>query len=123
EYRLDRREVACRGHDDAAGTHHRLGDHGGYRIRTLALDQVAQGLHHACGEFFFALAVLAEAVVVWAVGVEHAVDRQIPTDVVVRQARQRGRHDGHAVIGLGARDDLLLVRLAARIVEVPGQLD
>ena len=93
EHVLDRRIVALRRDDDAAGAHHRLGDEGGDRVRALALDQVAQRLHHARQELGLALAVLAEAVVMRAVGVQHAVDRQVPADVVVGQAGQRRRHD------------------------------
>ena len=40
-----------------------------------------------------------------------------------RQARQAARGDGDAVIGALAGDDLLLLRPAERVVEIPDQLD
>ena len=53
---------------------------------------------------------LREAVMMRAARVQHARDRQVEVEVIVRQAGERGGRDGHAVIGLHAADDLLLVR-------------
>jgi hypothetical protein len=62
-------------------------------------------------------------VVVRAVDVQHAVQRQIEVAVVGHQSAQAGRGDGHAVVRALARDDLLLARLADGVVVVPDQLD
>ena len=109
EDRLDRREVGLRRHDDAARAHHRLGDHRRDRVGSLALDQVLQRLRQARDEVRLALALGAEAVVMRAIGMQDAVDRQVEAVVVAGKAGQRGGHDGDAVIGLDARDDLLLL--------------
>ena len=53
-------------------------------------------------EVLLALAGSAEAIVMRAGGVQDAGDRQVEVDVVVRQAGQRGRGDGDAVIALAA---------------------
>jgi hypothetical protein len=54
--------------------------------------------------------------------VQHARDRQVEIDVVVRQTGERCRCDRHAMIGALAADDLLLVRAAERVVHVPDEL-
>ncbi len=56
-------------------------------------------------------------------GVHDPVDGQVEMLVVVGQAGERGRDDGDAVVALHPADDLLLLRLAAGVVIVPGQLD
>src|SRR3546814_10783932 len=72
--------------------------------------------------FFLALAVLAEAVIVRAVGVQDAGHRQVEGLVHVRQAGQARRGQRRTVIALGPRDDLLLLRPPERVVVVPDQL-
>ena len=47
-----------------------------------------------------------------AIGVNDAVKRQVKLQMRVRQAGQRRRHHGDAVIGFDARNDLLLFRAA-----------
>ena len=123
QHRLDGRIVALGRYDDAARAHHRLGDHGRDRVGPFALDERAQALHHPRNEFGLALALMAETVVMRAVGMQHARKRQVEAVVVGRQAGQRGRHERHAMIGLLTRDDLLLLGPAQRIVHVPGKLD
>ena len=83
-------EIGLRRHDHAARAHHRLGDEGRDRVRPFALDQRFELGGEARGEILLALAVLREAIVMRAAGVQDAGDRQVEIDVVVRQAGQRG---------------------------------
>ncbi|MNE01922.1 hypothetical protein D3C80_943770 [compost metagenome] len=53
---------------------------------------------------------------------QHAVQRQIEAFMVARQAGDRGRGDGHAMITLDAANDLLLVLLAQRVRAIPDHL-
>src|SRR4026208_1342274 len=66
---------------------------------------------------------LGKAVVMRAGGVEDVPDRQVEVGMDGRQAGQRARGDGYAVIALDPRDDLLLLMAATGVVVVPGQLD
>ena len=75
------------------------------------------------GELLLALAVLGEAVMVRAGGVQDVGDRQVEVGVVRGQAGERGRGDRDAVIASQARDDLLLLRPPERVVHVPDELD
>ena len=88
-----------------------------------AEDQLLQALGAAGRELLLGLARLAEAVVVRAVGVQDAGDRQVEILVDGRQAGQRSGRDGDAVIGLHARDELLLLRPAEAVVQVAHHLD
>ena len=71
--------------------HHRLGDEGGDRVRSLGLDHLVQALGQAGRELLLALARLGEAVMVRAVRVQDACDRQVERAVHVRQAAEAGR--------------------------------
>src|SRR4051795_6835573 len=66
---------------------------------------------------------MSAAVMVRTGCVQDARDRQIEIDLVAGQTGERGRRNGHAMIGLLPADDLLLARPAERIVHVPDQLD
>ena len=68
-----------------------------------SLDQLPRARSaQARGELLLALAGRAEAVVVRAVGMQDAGDRQIEVAMVVRQAGQAGGGHGDAVIALDA---------------------
>ena len=90
-HRHDLLEIGLRRHDHAARAHHRLGDEGRDRVRPLAHDQLLELGGKPRRELLLALAVLREAVVMRAAGVQDAGDRQVEIAVVVRQAGERGR--------------------------------
>ena len=121
--RLDRLEIAAGRYQHSAGAHHWFGDHRGNRITTFALNRCFQRSRDAGHKRLFALTFLPIAVVVWAIGVNDAVKRQVKFQMGIGQAGQRRRHHGDAVIGFDARNDLLLFRAAKRVVVIPGQLD
>ena len=123
EHGLDLLEIGRWGDDHAARAHHRLGDEGRDRVGSLLEDQPLQIVGQTGREVLLGLAGPREAVVVGAVGMEDALDRQVEVLVVGREPGQAGRGDGDAVVGLVPADDLLLVGPAARIVVVPDQLD
>ena len=85
--RLHAIEVGRRRHDHAAGAHHRLGEERGDRIGTLAQDQLLEVRGEPRGERLLALARLRAAVIVRAVGVQDARDRQVE----IGRARRRAR--------------------------------
>ena len=87
QHRLDLLEIGLGRHDHAARAHHRLGDHGRDRVRPLLAGSALELLGAARGELLLGLAVLAEAVVVRAVGVQDAGDRQVEVAVVVAAGR------------------------------------
>ena len=117
------RPVAFRRHDHAARAHDGLADHGGDGVGAFPLDRVGERCHETVAELGLAFSFVAEAVVMRAVGVDDALEGQVELAVVVGQAGERGGHHGHPVVGLHARDDLLLARAPPRVVDVPGQLD
>jgi hypothetical protein len=110
-------------HDNAAGAHHRLGDEGRHRVRAFLDDHRVEFGGEPARERLLALAVVGVAVMVRAAGVQKARQRQVEVAMIAGEAGERGRGDGDAVIGLDAADDLLLVRPAERIVEIPDKLD
>ena len=71
-HRHDFLEVGLRRHDDAAGAHDRLGDEGRNRFRVLPHDQRFELIGEPRGELFLGLAILGEAVMVRAAGMEEA---------------------------------------------------
>ena len=121
--RHDLLEVGVRRHDDATRPHHRLGDERRNRVRAFLDDQRVELGGKPRGEVFLALAVLGEAIVMRTAGVQKARQRQIEIAVVGGDAGQRSRGDGDAMIRLHAADDLLFLRPAKRVVEVPDELD
>ncbi len=122
EDRLDFVEIGRRRNDHAAGTHDRLGDEGGDRLGILAQDQLLEILGEPGRKRLLAFARMGEAVMMRAVGVDDAGDRQIEIALVCGKAGQACRGDGDAVIGFHPRNDLLLLRPAERVVVVPDQL-
>ncbi len=54
---------------------------------------------------------------------QKARQRNVEVAMIAREPGQRSGGDGDTVIGLQAADDLFLLRLAARVVEVPEKLD
>ena len=116
-------KVPLRRYDHAAGAHHRLGDEGGNRVRVLFANEILELVRQSPREFRFGLARMRQAVMVRASRVQNSRDRQIEIAVIVRQSRERGRCNGHTVIGIAAADDLLFARPAERIVHVPDELD
>src|SRR5262249_38258105 len=75
--RHDLFEIASRRHDHTTGSHDRLGDKGGYGLRTFLYDQrVKFGGEPGC-KLLFALAFLREAVVMRAAGVQKTRKREI----------------------------------------------
>ena len=121
--RLHLLEVRLRRHDHAPGTHHRFGDEGRDRIGAFLFDHRLELAREPRGELFLGLAVPGVTVVVGAIRVQDTRDRQVEISVKDRQAGQAPGRDGDAVIRPHPRDDLLLLRLAARIVVVPRELD
>ena len=121
--RLDLVEICGRRQQHAARAHDRLGDEGRDRLRPFLLDQRLQARGHAAGELLLALAGLAEAVVVGAVGMDDVGDRQVEILVDRRQPGHRSGRHRDAVIAADPADDLLLLRPAQRIVHVPHHLD
>jgi hypothetical protein len=94
------------------------------RLRTFLDDQRIEFVGEPRGEFLLALAVLREAVMVRAAGVQEARQAgHVEVAMVAGNAGERSGGDGDAVIGLHAADDLFLLRQAARIVEIPDELD
>ena len=74
-------------------------------------------------ERLLALARLRAAIIVRAIGVQDALDRKI--EIVVREGKpgQTGGGNRHAVVGALSRNDLLLLRPAECVIDVPRQLD
>jgi len=122
EHLLHAVEMGLGRHDHAASPHHGLGDEGRDGVRPLALDQGIEIGGEPRGEVLLALARQREAVMMRAVGVQEAVDRNIEIEMIVGKPREARRGDGDAVIGFDARDDLLLLRQPPRIVVIPGEL-
>ena len=102
QHRLDLGEIGARRHEHAAGAHHRLGDEGGHGVGPFALDQRVELFGEPGREGLLALAGLGEPVMMRAVGVQDAGDRQIEIAVIVGRPGEAGAGDGDAVIGLGA---------------------
>ncbi|MNE09998.1 hypothetical protein D3C80_1026930 [compost metagenome] len=120
---LDLGPISARRHDDAAGAHQRLADEGGDGLRALGEDGLLQLGGQAVGELLLALARQRVAVVVRAADVQEARQRQAEAAVVGRQAGEAGAGHGDAVVGVGAGDELVLLRLAEGVVAEPHQLD
>ena len=99
QHLLDLREIARRRHDHAARAHHRLGDEGGDGVGILALDQrvevVGQPRRRNPPRSRPAARV---AVVMRAVGVADAGDRQVEIEMVGGSPVRLARRDGDAVI-------------------------
>src|SRR5262249_18777485 len=75
--RHDLLEIASRRHDHAAGSHDRLGDEGGYGLRAFLYDQLVKlGGEPGC-KLLFLFALLCEAVVMRAAGVQKTGEREI----------------------------------------------
>ena len=123
EDRLHLLEIALGRHDHAAGAHDRLGDEGGAGLRPFLLDQRFELVRKACRKGFLALARLALAEVMRAGGVDRALDRDVERLVIERNAGEAAGRHADAVIGAHARDDLLLLRLAAQVVVVAHELE
>ena len=124
EDRLHLLEIGLGRHDAAAAAHHGLGEEGRDGLRPLRHDQLFQVGGEPRGVVLLALARLAVAVEVRAVGLEEeVVDRQVEVRVHLRDAGDAGGAAGHAVEAHEAGDDLLLLRLADGVVVVPGELD
>ena len=123
QHRLHLLEIGLGRNEHAAGAHHRLGDEGGNRLRPFGFDQRLEASGETGGILLLALTGLGILAVVRAVGVEDACHRQVEVGVEHGEARQAGSGDGGAVIGVLARDDLLLLRAPHRVVVVPGDLD
>jgi hypothetical protein len=115
--------IGLRRHNHAAGAHHRLGNESGDGVGAFLDDQRVKLGGKPRGKIFLALAVLGKTVMMRAAGVEEAGQRQVEVAMVGRQSGQRSGNDGNAVIALDAADDLLLVRPAERIVEIPDELN
>ena len=121
--RLHAVEVSRGRHDHAAGAHHRLGEERGDRIGSFAQDQLLEIRGEPRGERLLALTRLRAAIVVRAVGVQDARDRQVEIGVGEGEPGEASAGDGDTVVRALPRDDLLLLRSAQRIVDVPGELD
>src|SRR6516164_5242425 len=75
--RHDLLEIASRRHDHATGSHDRLSDEGGYGLRAFLHDHLVEfGGEPGC-KFLFALALLPEAVVMRAAGVQETGEREV----------------------------------------------
>ena len=121
--RLDTIEVGGGRHDHPARPHHGLGEKCGDGVGIFAQDQLLQIASEPGRESFLALARLRTAVVMRAVSVQDARDRQI--EILMRKGEAgetRGR-DRHAVVCPLPRNDLLLARATQRVVDVPRELD
>ena len=117
-HRLGAGVVAGRGHDHPAAAHDRLGDEAGHVLRPQLQDLVLEVGDLLVAEVVHAHAVRA-AVGVGRRDVVHQVGREIEAVMVELHPGHGHREVGRAVIGVDARDDLLLRPLAEPVeVEV-----
>jgi len=93
------------------------------RFRTLPDDQRFEVVGESRGELLLGLAILGETVKVRTAGVQEARQGKVEIAMIAGKPGERGGGDGDAVIGLDAADDLFLLRPAARVVEIPNELD
>ena len=80
-------EIGRRRHDHAARPHHRLDEERRDRVRPLLLDQLVELGGEPRREILLALAVVREAIVMRAAGVQDAGDRHVEIGLVDRQRR------------------------------------
>ena len=114
--------VAVLRHEAAARVLHRLEDHGRHRLRALELDHLLDRVRGP-----ERVAVLGPAVRVRVRHVVGARHERLERRAQRRDAGDRERAEGGAVVGGLARDDLRLQRVAVQLVvlagELPGRLD
>ena len=122
QHRQDRLEIALGGRNDPARALNGFRKEARDGVGALALDRLVQLARQAGGELGLGLSGLAIAPVMRAGQVDEARQRQAE-DLVVRLARHAGRDRRHAVIGVPARQDLALLRVAFRGVHEPQHLD
>ncbi|EPX86654.1 hypothetical protein ruthe_01472 [Rubellimicrobium thermophilum DSM 16684] len=115
-------EIACRGHDDPAGAHHRLGEEAGDGVGSLARDDLLELVGHAPGELLLRLAILAMAPVMRTGEMDEARQRQAEM-AVVGFAGHRGGDGSDPVIGVPACQDLAPLGLPFHGPEEPQHLD
>ncbi len=108
--------IALRRHADAAGAENRLGDEAGDLVGAQFLDLVLQLLDQEVAELLHAH-VVGAAVGVGVGDVVNEAGLEVEPALVALLAGDRRAEIGGAVIGLVARDDVLLVGLAD-VVEV-----
>jgi len=123
QHRLNFFEIGGGRNQHAARAHHRLGDEGGDGVGVLALNHGVEIVRKAGGEVLLALAILGVAVVMRAIGMQGEGQGKVEIAVNGGQAGQAAGRDSDTMIGLVARNDALLLRLAARIVVIPDELD
>ena len=117
-HRLGAGVVAGRGHDHAAAAHDRLRDEAGHVLRPQFQDLVLEVGDLLIAEILDAHAVGA-AIGVGRRDVVHQVGREIEAVMVELHPGHGHREVGRAVVGVDARDDLLLRPLAEPVkVEV-----
>ena len=107
---------------DATRAEHGLSDEGTHRLGALTQDQCLELLGAALGELGFALAFMRFPVVMRRARMDDAGYRQIHVVMIEAHARERARDHAAAVIAAMARDDLLLLGLAAQVVVIPDEL-
>ena len=120
-------EVAGRGREAAAGVLHRLEEDRGDGVGTLELDGLGDPVGRPAAEGLLVACRLAGAVLGGPVevGVRHPERRghqRLELRLHARQAGDRQRALGGAVVGDGPADDLVLGRLAGQLEVVLGQL-
>ena len=93
QHGLNRGKVAVWGHDDTAGTTHRLCNHCRDSVRTLGQNQRLQFLRSARYKIRLGFAVVRPSVIVCGPRAQHAegLKRQLEMRVIGRNRRQRGR--------------------------------
>ena len=120
---LDLRKIAFGRKDHPAGTHHRLGNKGGHGVRAFGEDHLLELLRAPFREIALTHARFRVAPIVRRLRMENHRQRQIERRMEARQASQTGRRHRDPVIATHARDDFLLLGLAANIVVIPDQFD
>ena len=125
QHGLDFLEIGAGWHNHAARPHGWFCPEGSDRLRPFIDDIGVQFFREACREIFFRFAWLRIVVMMRRANVMEAParDGRIKQLVIGGQTRQRSCRQRNAVIALQARNQLLLLRPANRIIHVPDHLD